>query len=270
MKISKATVVGLFRSFGLMHMVDKTMYFQQSLKNKKANQAFKSKYPQLNFPPDYILFESFGLNYEKYYKGGKESALWIKEKIERHIDLKNKRILDWGCGPARIIRHLPEMVGNDCQYFGTDYNPVTIKWCSSKIEGITFNRNNLNPPMTYVDNSFDVIYGISIFTHLSAKNHESWAAELYRILQKNGILMITSHGQAFEEKLTSSEAKRYNEGKLITRGRAIEGHRVYTAFQPPKYMKNLLESKGFKIMDHLIGVKQHWGIEQDTWILKKE
>lgn len=245
------------------------MYLQQSFKNKKTNQAFKTKHPDLNFPPDYILFESFGLNYEKYYHGGQESALSIKEQLEKHIELKNKRILDWGCGPARIIRHFPEMIGNNCQYFGTDYNPMTIEWCDSKIEGITFNVNDLYPPLAYAENSFDVIYGISIFTHLSAKNHETWSAELYRVLKKEGIIMITSHGQAFNEKLTTSEAKWYNEGQLIIRGRAIEGHRVYTAFQPPTYMRHLLESKGFKVLDHIIGVKQSWGIEQDTWLLKK-
>ncbi len=269
MKNSKVRLVSVLRSLGLMHVVDKAMYFYQYFRHKKSNQAFKSKHPELRLPPDYILFESFGLNYEKYFNGGRESAEWIKEKIEKHIRLENKRILDWGCGPARIIRHLPELIGNGCQYFGTYYNHATIKWCDSKIDGITFSGNEINPPTDFSSDSFDVIYGISIFTHLSAKNHEAWTTELYRILNKDGIIMITSHGPAFEEKLTTSEAKLYNDGNLITRGRAVEGHRVYTAFQPPKYMRDLLESRGFKVMDYILGVKQPWGIEQDTWILKK-
>lgn len=259
----------IFRKLGLMHALDKLKFNYYRIKNKTLNNHFVSENPTAVIPPDYIMFESFQLNYDKYYNGGRETARWIISKIEEYTLIDNKRILDWGCGPARVIRHLPEVVGNNCQFYGTDYNAKTIKWCTSFIDGIEFNLNDLNPPISYTSDFFDIIYGISIFTHLSEKNHVDWSKELVRILKPKGILVLTSHGEVFKAILTDSEVDAFNTGKLIVRDRAIEGHRVFAAFHPSEYMRNLFESSGLKVLAHEPGQKKDWGIEQDTWFLQK-
>ena len=54
-----------------------------------------------------------------------------------------------------------------------------------------------------VDASIDVIYAISVFTHLSEAMHESWMAELRRVLKPDGILLATLHGNKVRGKLTA-------------------------------------------------------------------
>jgi len=191
----------------------------------------------------------------------------LANHFKKHTDLKNKRILDWGCGPGRIIRHLPEVIGNECEYFGTDYNEKTIKWCSENLKGIHFNKNTLAAKLPYEDNFFDIIYGISIFTHLSEQLHYDWYNELYRILKPSGVMFLTTHGNSFKIKLTTDEIKKFENNELVVRGKTKEGHRTFAAFQPKGFMMNLFGNA--EILEH-IEVESMNGIpQQDIWIIKK-
>jgi ubiquinone/menaquinone biosynthesis C-methylase UbiE len=266
--MNKTDILQAVRKIGGMHLLDKLKFYYEVQKNKTANQQFLEKNPSLTLPPPYMLFEAFQMNFEKYYLGGKETTQWIIDLAMPYVSLDNATILDWGCGPARVVRHWKELMGANCSVFGTDYNEKTIDWCKNNIQNVAFEHNGVNPPTNFSDEKFDLIYGISIFTHLSEKNHHDWLAELLRITKKNGIVIITTHGDAFKEKLTSAEQVLFNQNQLVVRGNVVEGHRVYAAFQPSSYLKNLFENK-VEILRHLQGQKKNWGIEQDVWILKK-
>jgi hypothetical protein len=60
----------------------------------------------------------------------------------------------------------------------------------------------------------------------------------------------------------------YDREKIVIRGAVTEGHRVYTAFQPPTWMKEVF-CTSFEILLHHEGKQADWGKEQDFWILKK-
>ncbi|GAB4244277.1 MAG: hypothetical protein Kow0027_03880 [Saprospiraceae bacterium] len=165
--MKKGDLSNFLRKFRLMHLTDRLRYYIQNLQNHGANSAFKLEHPEVRLPPDYLIYESFRLDYHKYYFGGKETAEWIKEQFGRFTTLSDKKILDWGCGPGRIIRHLPEVINNNCEFFGTDYNPASIEWCSANLPGIHFYNNSLNAQLPFPENTMDLIFGISIFTHLS-------------------------------------------------------------------------------------------------------
>lgn len=252
----------------LKHIFDKGRFFFQKIKNYSNNIEFKNKNPDLKLPPDYIMYESFKLDYERYYNGGRQSAIWLKEIINKYSELKNKNILDWGCGPARIIRHLPDVINNECNFYGTDFNKKTIIWNKANLTNISFHTNKIIPPLSFEPNFFDIIYGISIFTHLSEKNHYLWFDELLRVSKKGGIILLTTAGEAFKEKMTKSEVQSFNANKLVIRGNVIEGHRVFTTFHPPKYLKKLFNNK-VDILEFTAGKKETWGINQDIWVLKK-
>ena len=258
-----------FRDLGLMHLLDKVKYGYQKWKNSARNARFTKENPEVKLPPDYMLFEAFQLDYQKYYEGGERTARWIQGLFERHTPMVEKTLLDWGCGPARVLRHFPELLGGGGgAIHGTDYNPKTIAWCRENIEGATFSANQLTPPTAYTDAHFDLVYGISIFTHLSEANHQQWFDELMRISKKGGVLLLTTHGDVFREKLTDHERRDFDQGKLVERGKVVEGHRVFAAFHPPAYIRQLFESQA-EILEHIEGVRKSWGLEQDVWIIKK-
>lgn len=255
------------RSLGLIHQLDRLKFFIQKQKNKKRNNQFKAANPGIPVPPDYMLFESYQLNYEKYIHDGKSFASELIESVAPYIDLSNKRILDWGCGPSRISRHLPGLLPHATVY-GTDYNHETIAWCKANIHNIYFDENRIDPPTGYPDGSFDFIFGISIFTHLSEMNHVAWFQELIRLLSPGGILYVTTHGKIFEAILTKKERTDFQKGYLVIRAKAKEGHRVFAAFHPPAYLRKLFSSAAI-IEKHIPGEIKSWGLEQDVWILRK-
>lgn len=267
--MKKGQISNVLRKLGLLYFTDWVRYYMQRFKNRKINKAFRSKNPDVKLPPDYLIYESFQINYQKYYTDSIETAKWLTNHFKKHIELKNKRILDWGCGPGRIIRHLPLVIGNDCEYYGTDYNNQSIDWCSKNLIGIQFNKNSLQALLPYEDNFFDVIYGISIFTHLSEQLHYDWYNELHRVLKPHGIMFLTTQGDNFKIKLTNLELKKYSDNQLIVRGKVKEGHRTYSAFHPQGFMRNLFSNA--EILEH-IETKQEQGkwVPQDIWIIKKQ
>jgi len=263
-------LISLIRQSGLSTQADKMRYQWMRFKNRKINNQFINSHPGIAFPPPYMMYESFQINYQKYYIGGREDAEWIVSLVSPYCTLEQASILDWGCGPARIIRHFPDISGDSNTYSGTDYNEKTISWCKKNIPGITFSINDLHPPLPYPDNAFNLIYGISILTHLSEENQFRWSKELYRISSSKGIVMLTTHGDAFLEKLTTTEAEGYRKQKPVLRAKTKEGHRTFGTFQPPEFISNVFTNAGFSILQHIPGKRVHdTFISQDVWILKK-
>jgi len=268
--MKKGQLSNALRKFGLLYPLDKLRFRLEKSKNEKANREFKTKNPNVSLPPDYLMYESFQMNYSKYYFGGKDTAEWVLEKIIKHKDLDNEKILDWGCGPGRVIRHMPEILKSNTKFYGTDYNAESINWCKQNIRNVAFNHNNLQAELPYRNNYFDAIYGISIFTHLSKEMHFNWLQELSRVLKPKGIIFITTQGDNFKKKLSEDEGKRFDKGELIVRGNVKEGHRTYSAFHPDKFLNALFEQNGIRVLDKIVHSSENQSYTpQDAWILQK-
>jgi len=264
----KGNLSNLVRNLGLLHNADYARYFFQKLVNYRANQRFKLNFPDLALPPDYLIYESFQLHYQKYYFGGLDTASWLKSLLYKHLQINEVKILDWGCGPGRIIRHLPDLMGSHNQFYGTDVNANSIDWCTNYLPKIKFNNNNIAAKLPYANDFFDVIYGISIFTHLSEQSHFEWFNELNRILKPGGIMLLTTQGNNFESKLTSKELQQFRLNQIVVRGNVREGHRVYSAFHPVGFIQNLF--KEYILLEHITRSSGDQAyLPQDVWIIRK-
>jgi SAM-dependent methyltransferase len=171
-------------------------------------------------------------------------------------------VLDWGCGPGRVIRHWTE---DNFTCFGSDVNDKSLAWCKYNFPSIRFLHQQVLPPLDIAEETFDLIYGISILTHLSLSAHFLWIEELKRILKPGGLLVLTTQGNAFKDKLTQSEKKDFDDGHLIVRGSVKEGHRTFSSFHPMPFMEKLFDS--FVILKH-ISVENEGNV-QDVWIVRK-
>jgi 2-polyprenyl-3-methyl-5-hydroxy-6-metoxy-1,4-benzoquinol methylase len=100
-------------------------------------------------------------------------------------------ILDWGCGCARVLRYIGMMTP---RVEGGDIDPFNVEWCKKNLPGHRFETLPLEPRTKYADNSFDVVIGISVMTHLREPMQDAWLRELSRIVRPGGYAMLSIMG----------------------------------------------------------------------------
>jgi len=102
-------------------------------------------------------------------------------------------ILDWGCGCGRTTRYFSTV--RNTSITGVDIDPKNIEWCHKHLPFAHFLKIPKYPPSSIPDSSFDLIFGISVFTHLREKVQFEWLKELHRIARNDAILMMSTHGE---------------------------------------------------------------------------
>ena len=266
----KQRLIRLMRAWSLIPLGEFIRLQLLRVLNLRDNLAFKRQQPDFVVPPDKFLYETSGnVNYRDYCQYGQAIAEYYLELFRTHGSItaaKPFRILEWGCGPGRIIRHLGELGGAGVEVYGSDYDAECIGWCAAHLPRVDFRCNGLSPPLDFPEEFFDAVYCVSVFTHLSAALHRAWLAELRRVLKPGGVLAITLHGDQYRDKLLPDERAQYEEGELVVRSQVVEGSRLYAAFHPPSFVRDWLSE--FEAVEHIEKPLPPF-ILQDQWIARK-
>lgn len=145
-------------------------------------------------PPEDLAFRVSLNDLESFEQVGGASREAILEALGGSWDWDGKRVLDFGCGVGRLLRHL---VGEAeiARIEGCDMHQESIDWCRENLDPpFKFFVNGASPPLAEVeDGTYDLIIAISVFTHM-AGNWAGWLAELQRVSKPGGILIATFHG----------------------------------------------------------------------------
>jgi len=133
---------------------------------------------------------------EWYFGSGYREAWTVLTTVEQYgAPVEAMRsVLEFGCGSGRVIRHFRYIDG--LRLAGTDANSKPVEWDRKNLPGIEFNHNALKPPLAYPDSSFDLIYALSVFTHIPLQWQRPWLDELRRVLRPGGYLLCTVHGDS--------------------------------------------------------------------------
>jgi SAM-dependent methyltransferase len=110
--------------------------------------------------------------------------------------------------------------------------------------------NGLAPPFPYPDCTFDFVYTLSIFTHLSEALQFQWVQELSRVLGPKGFLLVTTHGEYYltHNQMSLEEQEKFKSGQLAVRTDGASGTNTCGTFHPFTYLRDHL-AKGFDIID---------------------
>ena len=123
--------------------------------------------------------------------GGWRIYLDLKRALAPYHPVDQARhILDWGCGCGRVIRFLVEDVPAD-RISGCDIDEAAIQWMRANMPGSAYATIAGLPPTPYFENTFDLVYGISIFTHLDEATQTRWLEELRRITALGGYVAVS-------------------------------------------------------------------------------
>lgn len=255
------------RAVRLLGFAETVRFRYLEMKMYSKNKRFIREHPNFLLPPAKLAFDAYSAQAWHYYKSsGEEAAQHVADEINKNIGFESVTILEWGCGPGRIIRHLPEKIGISNLVIGSDYNSESIAWDKKSLKNITFIKNNLLPPIDLHDDSIDFAYAISVFTHLSDQSCRAWFQELHRVIRSGGFFLFTtagdfynSLGSTWDEKIAYS-----NEG-FIVRDQYEEGKKMFLTRHSPDYINKIIKER-FEVVSHKpAGFPS---MDQDEWIVK--
>lgn len=151
----------------------------------------------LPLPPPELqtLFFSREVPADEFVESGRRCAYALEQALGAHgLAIGGfHRLLDFGCGCARVLRHFaPLFAGRD--FHGADTNAAAIAWDRAHIPGVTFHHHAADPPLPFREREFDCLWSIGPFSQLTEAAATRWLADLKHVLRHGGIALIAVHG----------------------------------------------------------------------------
>ncbi|MGZ4358016.1 MAG: class I SAM-dependent methyltransferase [Gaiellaceae bacterium] len=174
-------------------------------------------------------------------------------------------VLDFGCGCGRVLRYWRDHTG---PVAGCDRDDAAVAWCAHNLLFTRVERNSLAPPLPFAEATFDLVYALSVFTHLTEELQTAWRDELRRVLRPGGRLFATTHGRSYLPRLEEPERARFERGQLVVRWHELPGSNLCSAYHPEAYVRETL-AHGFE----LVGLEPEGARgnpTQDVVVLRKE
>lgn len=199
------------KSIYLLYNVYKYFVFQLKLSIARIRDWKDHQNPaHIPAPPAKLRHRVHGsLDKESFLQVGENLAQNIRDLcaiVERDI-YSFENVLDFGCGSGRVIRNFQDAPAS-CRLYGTDIDSELVSWCEKYLPHIRWNTNGYQPPLPFADNTFDLIYAISVFTHLDEKFQHTWLREVLRIAKPGATIILSVHGEYCINKLPSSYQSR--------------------------------------------------------------
>ena len=128
-----------------------------------------------------------------YEQRGREQWQLIRSLLGGDWTFEGKRVLDFGAGAGRIVRHgLAEDSG--ARYWAGDIDSRSVEWMRAHLAPpLEAFQTDHWPPTQHPDGHFQLIYAFSVFTHL-LDAWSAWLLELHRLLDQDGVLIVTVFG----------------------------------------------------------------------------
>jgi SAM-dependent methyltransferase len=146
-------------------------------------------------------------------------------------------VLDFGCGCGRVLRYWSD---HDGPVHGSDRDGPAVQWCRRNLPFARLERNGLAPPLPYADETFDLVYALSVFTHLTEELQTAWRDDLHRVLRPGGRVLLTTHGASYLTRLEEGERARFARGELVVRWGDLPGSNLCSAYHPERYVRETL------------------------------
>jgi len=229
-----------------------------------------------NIPPKHLM--KYGQNEKRYIASGKRDYESLIKTIENNgFTFNQKRILEFGCNNARVLRHFIDHT-KDNEIWGCDIDSKPVTWCQESLSPpFNFFVNTTQPSLPFKENYFDLIYAYSIFTHIDDLFF-TWILELKRLISDTGLIFITLHDEnsvnfgienpsrVIGKHIQNNEAKfqQFLKGELNFL--AINRNHQSHVFVKREYITERLNSFGLQVVD-MVGYTM--GVHQTGYLLKK-
>jgi SAM-dependent methyltransferase len=169
------------------------------------------------------------------------------------LDLRQPlSVLDFGCGVARQIvqlrRLFPQMKLSAC-----DVDDAAVDYVRTAFPEVAAYTNRFDPPLEYSDGRFDLVYSVSIFSHLTLADQGKWLAELARVTRPGGVLCLTVMGAHAIDRWGGLDAA----GREVAHRALAERGSFYIGTPKPAW--KLKAEQIMRFGSNLIGIDKDYG-----------
>jgi SAM-dependent methyltransferase len=161
-------------------------------------------FPPLELANRVCSLEGRGDPYPVFDRLGKEAKAALIGLLPDDWSFAGKQALDFGCGAGRTLRHFLSEA-EDGSFWGVDIDARSIEWLQDALcPPLNVIQGPSAPPLALDSTSFDVVWALSVFTHLTDTSL-AWLAELHRLLRPGGLLIATYMGRFNSEAYLSEQ-----------------------------------------------------------------
>jgi SAM-dependent methyltransferase len=226
-------------------------------------------------PPDELLYLVSGHTDREAWAASRARAvdLILAELDKVHFPITAaSRVLDFGCGCGRILAGWEDRVP---LLYGVDINPQLVAFCREHISFGEIWQCAYAPPLSLKDQSLDLVYSASVFTHMGLVGCLEWAAELARIIRPGGMLMMSYHGDYYARALPAEDYKRLLAGNAMVHlhGKTedtYEGSNYYATYMTLAFVKALFRDFDLlSLRDSNVEGPCHFGAHQDIAVFRR-
>lgn len=149
-------------------------------------------------PPN--LASRIGGAYADYRQIGHQQRLFIESMLPAQWSFEAKTILDFGCGTGRTLAAFAAEAER-AQFVGCDIHAESIDWATAELSPpFEFFVCGESPPLDQPDERFDLIYAMSVFTHITHQ-WSAWLVELHRVMRPGGLVVASVLGPAMAREI---------------------------------------------------------------------
>lgn len=232
-------------------------------------------------PPDDLIFLVAG------HRDRDAFALSGRHAVETLLDLLGRagaslqpkaRILDFGCGCGRLLAGWDGRLPEGATLDGCDINPALVRWCRDNLPDVEVIECSPVPPLPYLDDTLDLVYAASVYTHLTLPAMLQWTGELTRIVKPGGVAVVSIHGSYYWRALAENDpaGHRHLTGKgwyvqiQVDPRETFLGSNHYATFATPGFMERIFV--GFDLLlrhDGETDGPTHFGSHQDILVFRR-
>lgn len=151
-------------------------------------------------PPE--LAARVGGSLEDYASIAHTQRALIEMVLPAGFSYQGKAVLDFGCGPGRTLSAFAAEA-TAARFAGCDVHAQSIEWAARELSPpFEFFICAETPPLDQPEGSFDLVWAMSVFTHIT-RYWAEWLAELHRILRPGGIAVVSVLGTGMAEAILS-------------------------------------------------------------------
>jgi SAM-dependent methyltransferase len=141
-------------------------------------------------------------------------------------------MLDFGCGAGRVLQCF---IHQNFALSACDVDKTAIAYLQRAFPSVRSAVSHDQPPLMYQNGQFDVVYSVSVWTHLPPHLQIPWLLEMDRILAPGGLALLTTIGAFGYRRRSHLWAEEFALEELLAEGFCYSEHKTQDQSTGPFY-----------------------------------